>query len=102
MSEVISPKTALGQYTIVSKIGEGGMGEVWRARDPRLGRDVAIKILPADFSRHTDRLNRFEQEARTTSALNHPNIVTVYDTVNTKALPISSLNCLTARNCAIV
>jgi Tol biopolymer transport system component len=87
MSETISPKTALGQYAIVSKIGEGGMGEVWRARDPRLGRDVAIKILPADFSRHTDRLNRFEQEARATSALNHPNIVTVYDIGEHKGSP---------------
>src|ERR1700682_2312961 len=87
MSEAISPKTALGQYTIVSKIGEGGMGEVWRARDPRLGRDVAIKILPADFSRHTDRLNRFEQEARATSALNHPNILTVYDIGEHKGSP---------------
>src|SRR5713226_6039051 len=79
MTETISPQTTIAQYTIVSKIGEGGMGEVWRARDPRLGRDVAIKILPADFATHADRLNRFEQEARATSALNHPNILTVYD-----------------------
>src|SRR5688500_4941162 len=55
------------------------MGEVYRARDPRLGRDVALKILPADFATHPDRLGRFEQEARATSALNHPNILTVYD-----------------------
>jgi len=79
VSVKISPNSTVAQYTIVSKIGEGGMGEVWRARDPRLGRDVAIKILPADFAAHSDRLNRFEQEARATSALNHPNILTVYD-----------------------
>jgi eukaryotic-like serine/threonine-protein kinase len=75
----ISPNTRLGQYFIVSKIGEGGMGEVWRARDTRLNRDVAIKVLAADVSTDADRLRRFEQEARATSALNHPNILTVYD-----------------------
>src|SRR5215472_16325111 len=69
----------IAQYTIVSKIGEGGMGEVWRARDTRLAREVAIKILPAKLSNDQDRLKRFEQEARATSALNHPNILTVYD-----------------------
>ena len=79
MSEDISPNSNIAQYTIVSKLGAGGMGEVYRARDPRLSREVAIKILPAGFATHTDRLNRFEQEARATSALNHPNILTVYD-----------------------
>jgi len=79
LSETISPNKTIAQYTIVSKLGEGGMGEVWRAHDPRLGRDVAIKILPAQFASHADRLNRFEQEARATSALNHANILTVYD-----------------------
>ena len=79
MSETISPNATIAQYTIVSKIGEGGMGEVWRARDTRLGRDVAIKFLPANFAADADRLNRFEQEARATSALNHPNILTVFD-----------------------
>src|SRR5678816_1283390 len=75
----ISPEASFAQYTIVSKIGEGGMGEVWRARDARLDRDVAIKILPANFATDASRLTRFEQEARATSALNHPNILTVYD-----------------------
>ena len=79
MSELISPDTTIAQYTIVSKLGEGGMGEVWRARDRRLDRNVAIKILPVAFASDTDRLNRFEQEARATSALNHPNILTIYD-----------------------
>ena len=60
-------------------IGAGGMGEVYRARDPRLGRDVAIKVLPAAFSADADRLHRFEQEARAAAALNHPNILAVYD-----------------------
>jgi serine/threonine protein kinase len=78
LSETISPNTTLGQYTIVSKIGEGGMGEVWRARDPKLGRDVAIKVLPATLSADKDRLARFEQEAQAAGALNHPNILVIY------------------------
>lgn len=64
MSETISANTTISQYRIVSKIGEGGMGEVYRARDTKLGRDVAIKGLPASLSENTDRLNRFEQEAQ--------------------------------------
>lgn len=69
----------LGNYEIRSKIGAGGMGEVYRAHDSRLDRDVAIKLLPPDFASDQDRLRRFEQEAKATSALNHPNILTVYD-----------------------
>src|SRR3989441_3173820 len=75
----LSPDSTLSHYRIISKIGAGGMGEVYRARDTRLDRDVAIKILPASYATDTDRLKRFEQEARTTSSLNHPNILTVYD-----------------------
>jgi eukaryotic-like serine/threonine-protein kinase len=69
----------LGPYEIISQLGAGGMGEVYRARDTRLAREVAIKILPAEFSNKKDRLGRFEQEARSSSALNHPNIITVFD-----------------------
>jgi serine/threonine protein kinase len=69
----------LGPYEIHSALGVGGMGEVWRARDPRLGRDVAIKVLPSDLSTDPERLDRFEQEARAAAALNHPNILAVYD-----------------------
>src|SRR6476660_7764138 len=75
----LSPNTTLGHYTIIAKIGAGGMGEVYRARDTRLDREVAIKLLPVELSTDSDRLRRFEQEARATSALNHPNILTVYD-----------------------
>ncbi len=71
--------TKLGPYEIVSSLGAGGMGEVYRARDPRLGREVAIKVLPAYFLLNPDRLRRFEQEARAAGALNHPNILAVYD-----------------------
>jgi serine/threonine protein kinase len=70
--------TRLGPYEIVAPLGSGGMGEVYRAHDPRLGRDVAIKVLPAAFSADPDRLHRFEQEARAAAALNHPNIVTIH------------------------
>jgi Tol biopolymer transport system component len=70
--------TKLGQYEIIAPLGAGGMGEVYRARDPQLNRDVAIKILPSSLSRDPDRLRRFEQEARAAAALNHPNILAVY------------------------
>jgi len=69
----------VGPYEIVTLIGAGGMGEVYRARDTRLGRDVAMKVLPAGVSRDPDRLRRFEQEARAASLLNHPNIIVLFD-----------------------
>src|SRR5262245_29508416 len=77
----------LGPYEILSPLGAGGMGEVWRARDTRLNREVAIKVLPASFANDADRLRRFEQEARATSALNHPNILTVHDIGNHEGSP---------------
>jgi eukaryotic-like serine/threonine-protein kinase len=76
---MLATGTKMGPYEIQSSIGAGGMGEVYRARDQRLGRDVAIKVLPAALSRDPDRLRRFEQEARATAALNHPNILAVFD-----------------------
>jgi eukaryotic-like serine/threonine-protein kinase len=75
----LSPGSRLGPYEILSAIGAGGMGEVYRARDPRLGREVAIKVLPASFSADAERLRRFEQEARAAGVLNHPNITAVHD-----------------------
>ncbi len=75
----LSAGSRLGPYEILGQIGAGGMGEVYRAKDPRLGREVAIKVLPASFSQDDDRLRRFEQEARAAGVLNHPNITAVYD-----------------------
>ncbi|HMH07556.1 MAG TPA: protein kinase, partial [Terriglobales bacterium] len=75
----LSSGKKLGPYEIVAPLGAGGMGEVYRARDPRLGREVAIKVLPTSFSCDPERLRRFEQEARAAGALNHPNILVVYD-----------------------
>jgi serine/threonine protein kinase len=75
----LSPGEHLGPYEIVSRVGAGGMGEVYRAHDARLARDVAIKILPAAFSADAERLHRFEQEARAAAGLNHPNILVVFD-----------------------
>src|SRR6266542_4188225 len=78
MSETISVDTIVAQYRVVSKIGEGGMGEVYRARDTKLGRDVAINVLTTASSADAERLRRVEQEAQAAGALNHPNILVIY------------------------
>jgi TolB-like protein/Flp pilus assembly protein TadD len=79
--------TRLGPYEIVAPLGAGGMGEVYRARDTRLGRDVAIKVLSAEFTEDPDRMHRFEQEARAVAALNHPNILALHDIGTHEGLP---------------
>src|SRR5258705_208147 len=73
------PGTRLGPYEILAPVGAGGMGEVYLARDARLERNVAIKVLPAEFTTNSDRVRRFEREAKAASALNHPNIITIYE-----------------------
>ncbi len=75
----LSAGSRLGPYEVLGLLGSGGMGEVYRARDPRLGREVAVKVLPEDVGRDPERLARFEREARAVAALNHPNILTVHD-----------------------
>src|SRR6202521_4092546 len=70
--------TKLGSYEVLSAIGAGGMGEVYQAHDTKLGRDVAIKVLPDAFAHEADRLSRFQREAKMLAALNHPNIATIY------------------------
>ena len=74
----LSPGTSLGPYQVTAKIGEGGMGEVWQARDTKLDRDVALKVLPEAFTSDPDRLARFEREAKVLASLNHPNIGSIY------------------------
>jgi Tol biopolymer transport system component len=77
---LLAAGTRIGPYEIVSRIGAGGMSEVYRAFDPRIRRDVAIKVLPPTLAKFADRMHRFEQEARATGALNHPNLLTIFDT----------------------
>ena len=74
----LTPGTTLGSYTVTAKIGEGGMGEVYQARDTKLDRDVALKVLPEAFTADPDRLARFEREAKVLASLNHPNIGSIY------------------------
>ena len=75
----LEPGARLGSYEVVGPLGAGGMGEAYRARDPRIGREVAIKVLPASFAENADRLQRFEREARAAGTLNHPNLVTIHE-----------------------
>src|SRR5262249_42547122 len=75
----LTPGKKIGPYEIASLLGAGGMGEVYRAKDPRIGRDVAIKIIPATYASDQDRLRRFEQEARAAGVLNHPNVLAIFD-----------------------
>ena len=75
----LSSGTRFGPYEVVSLLGEGGMGQVYRARDPRLGREIAIKVLPQESSSNADALARFEREARAVASLSHPNILAVHD-----------------------
>jgi serine/threonine protein kinase len=85
----LTPGTRLGPYEVIAQIGVGGMGEVYRARDRKLQRDVAIKILPEALAHDRERLARFEREARTLASLNHPNIGQIYgfeESGNIKAL----------------
>ncbi len=74
----LTPGTRLGVYDITAPIGEGGMGQVFRARDTKLNRDVALKVLPDSFANDADRLARFTREAQTLASLNHPHIATIY------------------------
>src|SRR5437667_11184517 len=83
--------TRLGAYEVLSLLGAGGMGEVYRAHEPRLGRDEAIKVLPAALSADPDRLRRFEQEARAAAALNHPNIVTIFSVEHADGVPFVTM-----------
>jgi serine/threonine protein kinase len=90
----LAPGTHFGPYEILAPLGAGGMGEVYRARDTRLGRDVAIKVLPAGFARDADRLRRFETEARTIATLNHPNILSIHDIGTHDGAPFLVSECL--------
>jgi serine/threonine protein kinase len=92
--------TRLGPYEVLAPIGAGGMGEVYRAHDPRLGRDVAIKVLPRVFAEDADRLRRFEQEARAAGALNHPNILAVFDIGSHEGSPFLVMELLSGQNLA--
>src|SRR5207249_7091484 len=74
----MSPQETIAHYRIIAKLGEGGMGEVWRATDTKLGRDVALKIIPEAFAQDADRMARFTREAQVLASLNHPNIAAIY------------------------
>src|SRR5580698_1938718 len=89
-----APGTKLGPYEIQSLLGAGGMGEVYRAKDTRLGRDVAIKVLLERLARDGERLQRFETEARVIAALNHPNILSIHDIGTYEGAPYLVSECL--------
>ena len=91
----LTPGARLSSYEILESIGAGGMGEVYKARDTKLGREVAIKVLPEAFAENKERLARFEREARLLASLNHPNIATLFDLQESE--DVHSLSCARAR-----
>ena len=96
----LTPGTRLGHYEILSPLGAGGMGEVYRAKDPRLGREVAIKVLPEALALDRDRISRFEQEAGAASALNHPNIVTIHEIGRAGDVAFIAMELVEGKTCA--
>src|SRR5581483_2769340 len=91
------PGVMVGRFLLNEKLGSGGMGEVYRATDPRLGRAIAIKLLPVQFAGEPDKLERFNREARAASALNHPNIITIYDAGLDNGIPWIAMELLEGR-----
>ncbi|MCI0413002.1 serine/threonine-protein kinase [bacterium] len=94
----VSAGIQIGPYQVLDPLGSGGMGEVYRAKDTRLGRDVAVKVLPRQFASHPERMHRFEQEARAASALNHPAIVTIYDIGTVDTTPYIAMEFVDGKN----
>jgi len=94
----VSPGSSFGPYTILAPLGAGGMGAVYRARDAKLGRDLAIKVLPPEFAADRERLARFEQEARSASALNHPNIITIFEVGEAGGTPYIAMEVVEGRS----
>src|ERR1700693_5866941 len=97
----LAPGTKLGPYEIALPLGVGGMGEVYRARDTRLGRNVAIKILPAQFSSDPGRKQRFDREAKTISTLNHPHICVLYDVGHQDGMDYLVMECVEGETLAM-
>jgi len=96
----LAPGNRLGPYEILAQLGEGGMGEVYKARDPRLGRDVAIKVLPSAAAADLERRARFEREAKAGAALNHPNVVTVHAVEEAEGVPSFTMEYVEGRTLA--
>src|SRR5947207_10309295 len=101
---MLSAGTQLGPYQLLSLLGAGGMGEVYRARDSRLNREVAIKVLPAHLAQDREALARFEREAKAVAALSHPNILTIYDVGTEQGVSFAVMELLegeTLRSCLL-
>ena len=93
----LEPGHRLGPYEVTGRLGAGGMGEIYRARDVRLGREVALKVLPRDLTADPSLAGRFAQEARSASALNHPNIITIHDIGEQEEIPFIAMELVEGR-----